>query len=55
MVDHGYLPFFGSQRRKRLDDEAKRELRGDGEVVSVGEVVGRHTEEARIAVACELG
>lgn len=52
VIDDWHLSLLGSQRRKRLDDEAEGELRGDGKVVGVREVVGRHAEEARVAVAC---
>lgn len=50
-VDDGDRPFLRAEGRKRLHDEAERDLGRRGEVVGRGEVVRRRAHEARVAVA----
>lgn len=50
-VDDGDWAFFGAESGERLNDETERELRREGEIVGSGQVVGRHADEPRIAVA----
>lgn len=54
-VDDGNASFCVLKLSEGLDDESEWELRCGCEVVGVRERVGRHAQEARIAISCTQG